>query len=354
LHENFSFNIGGYVQEPVRFLKDSNAGVFSKKLAAIHNASLKYNIAKTDLSVGRLEVMTPLTDSAVLRGKPSLELRNHWYSDKDRLDWWWITPSAYEGILLESYDIENLKIYASVLNRFKDPASDHFSDSLLNVGDFGKIYIAGVEYKLQDSMKLQFYDLYADNFANTYYIQADYLKRSDSWGYFTSLQYLNQKDSGNNTTTLDSSLVGSKVGGYYQGWQLWAALSETGADNALEENGVVTPFKGMVAFTNSFVLRNALPPRNRNLYNTDGAYKADTLSKKIALEYLGSYDKLSELSCMISATEYRHKNIGETLREYDFDLHYDLHQITQGLGLNIKASKINSENFFRVNGVYNF
>jgi len=345
---NFNANVAFFSQSPFGFMKDGVARAFAQKQSIMHKASIAWHPSNSIVRVGRQNILTPLTNSTTLRGLPSLSLKEHWYKNKTAQDWWWTTPDSFEAITSEYNEIDDLKIVVSIASKFKRSTSKTFTSSLPAVNDFGRIYLAGIEHKT-DKLKVQFYDLYADEFTNTAFLQADLLNDYDYWGYFTSAQYIHQRDTGSYNQKVKSSLWGLKVGGYYKGLHLWTALSQTSKNKAGEINSVLTPFNGLNAFTNSFALRNVFSRTYDSGLSSDGAYAADTTGKKIALEYYGNYDKLSQFSAMLSYSIFDQSYSPNKAKAYDLDLNYDFDKTLQGLSSNIKASKVNNSNFVSAN-----
>lgn len=346
-YNNFNANIGLYAQTPFKLTENTNQTSFSKNLSSLHRASIAWNPSNSVVRIGRQKLSTPLSDSSNLRGRPSLELRNHWYEEKSVQDWWWATPSAFEALSAEFYEIEDLKVTAAAARSFKRSALDKFTSSLPSTSDFGNIYMAGFEYKLGPT-KVQFYDLYADKFINTAYFQADLLKEYDEWGYFGAVQYIHQRSVKDFAQEVRSSLCGLKLGAYYKGWQLWSALSQTEKKRASEINALLTPFDGMNAFTNSFALRNVLPRTYNTPLSADGAYAADTFGQKLALEYDGHYDNLASLSAMLSFAQFEQKNAPNKASEIDFDISYRFEKTFEGLSANLQASHLDNSDFINV------
>lgn len=340
-HYDLSGDIGFFTQLPADNTKPSS---FSQELNSLHLASLAWSPKNSIIRIGRQKLVTPLSDSSNLHGLVSLELRNHWYDEKNTQDWWWTTPSAFEAINIEVYEIEDVKIMASIAQSFKRSALDKFSSSLPSTDDFGNIYLAGLEYKAYSS-KFQFYDLYADKFINTAYFQADFLSKHQDFGYFGAMQYIHQRSVNDFEKDIRSSLWGAKAGAYYKGWQLWSAISQTEKKRDGEINGILTPFDGMNAFTNAYALRNVLPRTYNTPLSFDGAYGADTFGEKIALEYDGHYDKLAPLSGMIAFSEFEQKNAKNKATEIDFDIGYRFEKSLNGLNLNVKVSQLKNSDF---------
>jgi len=345
-YNNFSADVGFFAQIPLGIMKDATPTAFSRNLNSMHSASIAWKPSNSIVRIGRQKLTTPLSDSSNLRGRPSLELRNHWYEDRAKTDWWWSTPSAFEAISAELYEIQDLKIVASASQKFKRSALDNFSSTLPSVNDFGNIYLAGLEYKLGPT-KLQLYNLYADEFINTAYLQADLLKDHEKWGYFGAAQYIHQRDVQDFSQDVRSSLWGVKAGAYYKGWQLWTALSQTQKNRASEINALLTPFDGMNAFTNSYALRNVLAPTYNTPLSSDGAYASDTFGQKIAVEYDGNYDRLSPFSAMFSFAQYDQKSAQSKATAFDLDLSYKFEKKLQGLSMTLKASKVKNSDFIK-------
>jgi len=345
-YNNFSADVGFFAQIPLGIMKDATPTAFSRNLVSMHRASIAWKPSNSIVRIGRQKLSTPLSDSSNLRGRPSLELRNHWYEDKAKNDWWWSTPSAFEAISAELYEIEDLKIVASASQKFKRSSSDKFSNTLPSVNDFGNIYLAGIEYKFGPT-KFQLYDLYADEFINTAYLQADLLKDYEKWGYFGAAQYIHQRDVQDFSQNVRSSLWGLKAGAYYKGWQLWTALSQTQKNRDSEINALLTPFDGMNAFTNSYALRNVLAPTYNTPLSSDGAYAGGTFGQKIAVEYDGHYDKLSPFSAMLSVAQYDQKSAQSKATAFDLDLSYKFEKKLQGLSMSLKASKVKNSDFVK-------
>jgi len=345
-YNNFSADVGFFAQIPLGAMKDATPTAFSRDLSNMHKASIAWKPSNSIVRVGRQKLSTPLSDSSSLRGRPSIELRNHWYDSKSATDWWWRTPSSFEAISAELYEIKDLKIVASASQRFKRSAQDNFSNALPSTNDFGNIYLAGLEYKLGPT-KLQIYDLYADEFINTAYLQADLLKDYDKWGYFGAAQYIHQRDVQDFAQDVRSSLWGVKAGAYYKGWQLWTALSQTEKNSASEVNALLTPFDGMNAFTNSYALRNVLASTYNTPLSSDGAYAGDTFGQKIAVEYDGHYDRLSPFSAMLSFSQYDQKSAQSKATALDLDLSYNFEKKLQGLSVSLKASQVKNSDFIK-------
>jgi len=343
---NLSADVGFIAQIPFSVMKDKSAKFFSKRLTSLYKASLSWYPSNSVVKAGRQVLQTPLSGTSLLRGRPSLELRNHWYKDKAQDDWWWTTPSAFEAISTEMYEIEDLKIVAAAAQKYKRSSLDEFKNSLPSVSDFGNIYLAGLEYRYGPT-KLQIYDLYADEFVNTAYLQADMLQDYDKWGYFGAAQFIHQREVSDFSQDIRSSLWGLKAGAYYKGWQLWTAMSQTEKNKASEINSILTPFEGMNAFTNSYTLRNVLPQMSNTPLSSDGAYAADTFGHKIAVEYDGRYDKISPFSAMLSYSQFDQKSAQNKATALDLDLSYRFEKKLEGLSMSLKASQVRHSDFVR-------
>jgi len=233
-------------------------------------AYLNYATGNTNIKVGRQRLDTPLAGADDAR----------------------MLPNLFEAAILSNTDLENTTFIAGHItqmtagtfsNIYDDNAAFGLASgyglgtTLAQSGNFENmgvvalgagnstdgVTVGSVIYKGIDNLTLQAWDYYAWDLMNSIYLQADYgWKMGDSVKMLVAGQYINQSDVGDNLAGIalgggdvDSNYWGVKLGASTGALSGYFAYSTTDSDTAGNQ-GIITPWGGMPAFTQGMVTRH--------------------------------------------------------------------------------------------------
>jgi len=281
---------------------------------------------KTDITIGRQKLNTPLAGADDAR----------------------MLPNLFEATVLHNKDIANTTLVAAHVSKF---AAGSFANAynggivgatggytavagntatyqgqFTNMGTWavgqetsGVTALAAI-YK-GNNYKVQAWDYYAHDLLNAIYVQADVKWNcvlTDAVKPFAALQYINQNDVGSAYAgTVDSDFIGAKFGakvGNVTAYLAYSEQSEASAGETALSKSTITPWGGMPAFTQGMVTRHM--------------FIAGTKTTKVAATY-----NFKDLGVNMTATGYHAQfdmddNAGSTAlnnlgaQETGFDIKY--------------------------------
>ena len=196
-------------------------------------AYVQYNVGNTMLKVGRQRLNTPLM--------------NDYYNR--------FLPNTFEAFLLTNKDLSDTELMAIYATRWKYKGSDTFkgmTDGLNNPLIDENVMMVGLINKSIENTKIQAYNYYVPNIMNSAYFQVDAKNfiKSDSFSVSASLQYLDQKEVGDELLgTLDSYLAGAKLKVSMGNFSLTGVVDQVG-DYTIEGSGTDYSAMGWSKFIN--------------------------------------------------------------------------------------------------------
>lgn len=271
----------------------------------VGEAFIKYRYQNTTFKAGRQKLNTPLAAADDAR----------------------MIPNLFEAYLLTNSDIKDTTLIAAYVTKIapgtffnqyrggtalaltagyganEDASIGRFEDlGYYAVGENSNgVTLGAVIYKGIKNLTLQAWDYYAHDILNAIYLQADLKWNcliSENIKPFAALQYINQKDVGDNLAAkalnkkeVDADYFGIKIGANYDQFTFYGAFSSTSSNkDAAVNGGIITPWGGMPAFTQGMVTRHQFFA-DTNSWKVAGSYKWSDfdLNLKTVL-YYASYD----------------------------------------------------------------
>ena len=309
-----SFGVAGYTTNRILGNLEANDDGATRNTTLLGNDGKSYSIlgeayvkfdakdmgTKTDITIGRQKLNTPLAGADDAR----------------------MLPNLFEAYVLHNKDIDNTTLVAAHVTKMAAGSfanayaggivgvaagytysgdTAKYQGKFTNMGEWalgtgnstsGVTAIAAI-YK-GNNYKVQAWDYYAHNILNAVYLQGDVNWNcliSDAIKPFAALQYINQSDVGNKLAgNVDSDFIGAKIGAKVGALTAYVAYSEQSdakdntAAGALSAT-TITPWGGMPAFTQGMVTRHM--------------FIAGTKAKKVAATY-----NLKDLGVNATATAY--------------------------------------------------
>lgn len=228
--------------------------------AILGEAFVHYSSGKTDVTVGRQKLDTPLAGADDVR----------------------MLPTLFEAAVVTNNDITNTTLVAAQVTKvaygtFANATANnttalHYGyganknvGTFQNMGDaaigenISGVTAVAVVYDNKDmDLKLQVWDYIAADILTALYAQADYGIKVGESRFFVAGQYLSEKEEGSELVgKVNSNYSGVKVGATVADFTLSAASSQSGADTKAALNGsIISPWGGAPAFTHGMVTRH--------------------------------------------------------------------------------------------------
>jgi hypothetical protein len=308
--------------DPTLLMNDGSGSVLGQ-------AYIQYAIGKTLVKVGRQELDTPLAGPKETR----------------------MLPTTFQAAVVINKDLPDTTLIGAVVTGQKERQSDQFvtmgraalqnstTDGTGTLGGGGKtggtsaasdtalaannatsynnaldskVYALAAIYGGIPGLTLQAWDYQATDILNAVYLQADYSVKTGGATVFAAAQYLKESDIGSFKTAItgvdgiDSSLMGIKAGIGMSGAKLTAAYTKVSDSTATKYGGIVAPWDGTPAFTDS--------ANNNNLPGTavidgvatiyGGSYAAGSKNMKVQADYDFAELGIKGLTCMVSYAKY--------------------------------------------------
>lgn len=343
-------------------LSKSNYGSGS----ALGSAYVSYAFGKDDITVGRFELPTPLAASKETR----------------------MLPTVFQGAVAHVKDIPNTVLAAAFVNGVKERDSDKFvkmgQAALNNLGQLGltgaggvatpenlktlktsggfitdvgalndaknsQVYAAAAVYLGIPGVVLQAWDYYATNILNAVYVQADYKTKLGGVDFSAAAQYIRESDVGNfkkiwsgTVNGIDAQLYGAKVAAGIAGFTGTLAYSQVSDGKADKLGGVIAPWDGTPAFTDSANNNNlggaVLVDGTASIYG--GSYAAGSKNWKAQVDYDFANIGVKGLNASVSYAIYDRKwdttklgMKGFDVKEWNIMAKYSFDGALKGLGV---------------------
>jgi len=311
-------------------------------------AYLNYATGNTNIKVGRQRLDTPFAGADDAR----------------------MLPNLFEAAILSNTDIENTTLIAGHVTQMTMGTFSNIYDNNLEFGlqsgyglgttlaqsgdfedmgtvalgagnDTDGVTVGAVIYKGIDNLTLQLWDYYAHDLMNVVYLQGDYGFDVSALKMTVSGQYINQSDVGDNLagnalqditygnsgSDVDANYYAVKLGASTGALSGYFAYSTTDSDTAGNQ-GIITPWGGMPAFTQGMVTRHQFFS-DTDTWKVAATYKMD--------ELLGANVKASVFYVEFdigAANSYSPGNAW-TATESGFDVQY---QATKDLNLRFRGN----------------
>ena len=187
-----------------------------ESFSVLGEAYVQADFWNTTLKLGRQELEVPFVNT-----------------DDNRL-----TPQSTEAYTLINKSIPDLKIMASYVKKMRGKAETDFVSMSEYAGIEGEgepVIFGGLVYDGVENLTLALWDFYAEEFFNGIYLRADYsYALNETWGLFTSAQYLNQQDTGDKIGgSLDTYTWAVEAGVEVKGFQFSLAYADVGDQEIL-------------------------------------------------------------------------------------------------------------------------
>ena len=308
------------IKKPIGDNSDGN----DKTLSTFSRLSVHYETGTLHIKAGRDELETPM--SAVTPVGVSFNTRSfgQWDEKAKIYDWWWALPTTYEALTADYLPNPYLKLTASRVEKIKQAQSNEFvslSENYLgeawqNSSKTTGLNLVGVQALLFDTTKAQAWHYNLTDVMDIDYVE---LKSSFSIGEVQALvgvQYAQERSSSDLNQSIDAYLSGLQVAARYQGLTLGASFSQTGDEPFL------TPFDGMPAFTNTFVLHSNLSAQEDSLYEVTGPYTADTTAQKLSAGVDLNYFGIDGINILANVTHLDKKDEDDLMKVWSCELSY--------------------------------
>jgi hypothetical protein len=270
----------------VRLEGDPSGAIAQESFSVLGEAFIKYKYKGFNALYGRQVYKTPLIDAKDVR----------------------MLPSAVQGAFV-NYEIEHgAEVGASYLTHIKQRTSNKFINivkhalgdqtRLITGNNEGEVIVLGGEYK-GDHAQLKVYDYYADNFMNSFYLDATFQnKLSSGYSYVAGIEYINQVSIGHSDNTLaaDPSIAGGsidanalalKIGMGYSESKFELAVSKV-MKNSDKHDALVLPWDGTPLYTNMITSNDLFQSNYGKALTADSVYIGG--SEAIKLSYTQTYD----------------------------------------------------------------
>ena len=291
-------------------------GDAEKGFSVLGEGYIAYNYADLDFLYGRQVISTPLIHAKEVR----------------------MLPSSVEGGFLKYKIDKKSSMTLAYLDKFKQRTSNLFINMQEHaLGDkteeitgskTGGVFMTGVEYK-KESYTFKAYDYYAQNFLNSFYIDASYKMNISDIKFALAGEYINQKSVGNADENLqnDTTLSGGSISVNAISLKLNATLKSASFtlaySNVLRDEGkhdsLVLPWDGTPLFTNMITSNDLF----QSLYGS--ALKADSIyiggSQGIKFAYKQKFDPLGldGVSATLSYLHTSNSRVGFDKAQEDYN-----------------------------------
>jgi hypothetical protein len=248
---------------------------------------IAYKYEDLDFLYGRQVIKTPLIHAKEVR----------------------MLPSAVEGGFFNYKIDEKSGFTFAYLDKFKQRTSSSFINMQQHAlgskteeiigSTTGGVVMAGVDFK-RESYSITAYDYYAQDFLNSFYIDAAYKVNISDVKLTLSTQYINQKSVGNADTNLENDLslaggsisvnaIGIKAVAIVKSAKLTLVYSNVLRDET-KHDSLVLPWDGTPLFTNMITSNDLFQSIYGNALNSDSIYIGG--SQGIKLAYNQKFDPL--------------------------------------------------------------
>jgi hypothetical protein len=255
--------------------------------SVLGEAFVSYNYKDFSALFGRKVIKTPLIHAKEVR----------------------MLPSAVQGAFVDYKFDEKYTLGASYLTHFKQRTSDKFTNIIEHALGERTELITGhhdgdvivVDGLYQGKMaKVRAYNYYAQDFMNSFYIDADFKNKLDSgWTMNAGYQYIYQKSIGNaddNLNRVGSLTGGDKIASNAFGFKFNAAYDESTLgvaitkvlSNSDRHDSLVLPWDGTPLFSNMITSNDLFQSLYGKALNADSIYIGGSLGIKLA--YTQKYD----------------------------------------------------------------
>ncbi len=270
----------------VRLEGNPSGAIAQESFSVLGEAFIKYKYKSFNALYGRQVYKTPLIDAKDVR----------------------MLPSAVQGTFVD-YKMEyGTELRTAYLTHIKQRTSNQFinivkhalgDDTRLITGDDkGEVAVLGGEYK-DDHTQVKVYDYYADNFMNSFYLDATFQnKLSSGYSYVAGVEYINQVSIGNADNVLsanpgiaggaiDANALALKIGMGYSESKFELAVSEV-MKNSDKHDALVLPWDGTPLYTNMITSNDLFQSNYGKALTADSVYIGG--SQAIKLSYAQTYD----------------------------------------------------------------
>lgn len=317
--------------DPTILMNDSSGSVLGQ-------AYVQYVAGKTIVKIGRQELDTPLAGPKETR----------------------LLPTTFQAAVVINKDIANTTLIGAYVTAQKERQSDKFvtmgkaafangtngmgalgglgATGGLGITVPGNTYGTGTGLTLNDAnalnnaldskvlavaaiytgisgTTLQAWNYRASDVLNAIYLQADYTTKIGGANVFAAVQYLKENDIGSfdriftingDAFGVDSSLLGFKAGFGISGAKLSVAYTQVSDSSAKNFGGIIAPWDGTPAFTDS-ANNNNLPGLSLvdgvgTVYG--GSYAAGSKNIKVQADYDFASMGIKGLTGMVSYAQY--------------------------------------------------
>jgi imipenem/basic amino acid-specific outer membrane pore len=282
---------------------------------------------KNDITLGRFELPTPLAASKETR----------------------MLPTVFQGAVAHVKEIPDTILAFAYVNGVKDRDSNKFvkmgegalnavgavyvpnagttvtqanaaaaavNSSALDDAKNANVFAAAAIYTGVAGLTLQAWDYRVTNILNAVYLQADYKTKVAGLDVFAAAQYLRESDIGNFKNIyaglidgIDSQLMGAKLGAIVAGVTLTGAYTKVSDGKTTKHGGIVAPWDGTPAFTDSANNNNlggaVFVDGTATIYG--GSYAAGSSNWKIQADYDFASVGVKGLTCSASYAKYDRK-----------------------------------------------
>lgn len=281
---------GGNPYDPSLYGRDG------ENYAFIGQAYLDYTKENTNVKVGRMRLDTPMAGADDAR----------------------MLPNLFEAAVITNSDIENTTLLAGHVTKMTMGTFSNIYDNSASLGlysgyglgttlaqsgdfeDMGDVALgagtdtdgvttAALIFKDDNGVAFQAWDYYAHDILNAIYLQADFgwdCKLNDAVKMKASAQYINEQAVGDELASslvdIDANYWGAKLSASAGNLALSAAYSQTG------DQGILSPWGGMPAFTQGMVTRHQFLA-DTDAWKVAASYKFAELNLK-ATAYYASFD----------------------------------------------------------------
>lgn len=330
---------------------------YDNVMSVLGNANLAYQSEDITAKVGRMELETPLTGISPIRPNSKVSEFASW-NDQTRVnDWWWEFPTNFEAAYVNVTPQDNVRFHAAYINKMRQANSNKFVDvseqiissKLGNDDNTTQMVLIGAQYKLNKEAKIDYWGYFLSDLFMTHYVELKYRNDFDDGAWYVDGQALKQDGVGSVSKSIDSWLLGGRIGVEYAGAFSALSFTQTSSQKNGEINDILTPFDGAPAFTNSYAFRNVRASLGGNaLLKQNSAYGSGTKAYQMLFGYDFNRIGIYGLSCFADYSVYDKEGTVNKAYTWDADVSYFIPKHERWF-ISLKYSDITHADFLNQN-----
>jgi hypothetical protein len=250
-----------------------------------------------------------------------------------------IIPATYKGHMLSFTGVENLKLSALVLNKFKARTSASFNNmgSAYGVGATKGAMVGGAEYSTKEMKATAYYYSFNDIMNLSYAAGSFTFAAAENLSVTPSLQYAGEKGAGSKLVgDIGASVLGANVNVTSGDLKVDVAYATAKEDTSKYQSGSF--YSKMTYFTDPLFTNSMTHGMAISGVDSGTAISRVGSSYKVTANYTMN----SDLSGKVSYANYDYKTNSQDRSEIDFDVTYKFSSVP-GLSYTNRLAKVSSD-----------